>query len=76
MLSVSKSAIDFIRNNIKSKNNQVESKAYTRFKKIYDDIDEKDADLESLLEKFRLSNDDKGLASQIAVILAKKAGKT
>ena len=67
--------INFIANDISSKNAPKGSKAYKRFKQKYDDMGRADVQLETLMEQFRVSDDDKVLASKIAVLLARKAGK-
>jgi len=70
-----KHEINFIANDITSKETPEGSKHYNRFRQKYDNLGERDEQLEALLEQFKDSDDDKTLASQIAVILAKKAGK-
>jgi molecular chaperone HscC len=67
--------ISFIANDISAKDESKGSKAYNRFKQKYDSLGQKDEQLEKLLEMFKDSGDDKSLASQIAVALAKKVGK-
>ena len=67
--------INFVANDISVREEEGGSKAYLRFKKKYEDSGQKDSGLEELLEEFKNSGDDKALASKIAVLLARKAGK-
>jgi molecular chaperone DnaK (HSP70) len=69
------SEISFIANDISSKEGKGGSKAYNRFKEKYNNLGQKDKQIEQLLQEFLESDDDKALASKIAVALAKKAGK-
>jgi len=73
--SVLEHEISFIDNDISSREGKEGSKAYNRFKQKYDNLGKKDEQLEDLLQQFKNSDDDKSIASQIAVLLARKAGK-
>jgi len=72
---VLESEINFIANDISSREEKEGSKAYNRFKRKYNNPGHKDEHLEQLLQQFKDSDDDKSIASQIAVLLARKAGK-
>ena len=67
--------IKFVARNVSQQTTNEGSLIYKRFFERYKVLNKEDIKFENLLEEFKNSNDDKRLASELAVYLAKMVGK-